>query len=147
MHDEELGAKEANMYWPKRDDPSFQSVMNTYILVAGFGLSLIGLGISYQTQVGNDKEVQAWIIRHEALHKERQAQVESVAARTDERLRKLEGDSSEMRNLQYRVTVNEQASIQVNKVLEELKILVNDQGSDIRVMREVLVPGQAIKRR
>lgn len=135
------------MYWPKRDDPNFQSLMNTYILISGFALSLIGLGVTYQTQVGNDKEVQAWIVRHEALHKERQSQVEADKARTDERLRKLEGDSSEMRNLQYRVTVNEQASIQVNKVLEELKTLVNDQGSDIRVMREVLVPGQGKARR
>jgi len=133
--------------FPRKDDPHFQSMMNMYLLCFGIASGFISMGILYQTQVAADKEVQAWIVRHEVLHKERQTQVEADKARTDERLRKLENDSSEVRNLQYRITVNEQAAIQVTKGLEELKALVNDQGSDIRVMREVLVPGQGKVRR
>ncbi|TXH19747.1 MAG: hypothetical protein E6R03_00085 [Hyphomicrobiaceae bacterium] len=133
--------------FPRKNDPHFQSLMNTYLLCFGIASGFISMGILYQMQVSVDKEVQSWIVRHEVLHKERQAQVEADKARTDERLRKLENDSSEVRNLQYRITVNEQAAIQVTKGLEELKALVNDQGSDIRVMREVLVPGQGKVRR
>ncbi len=134
-------------YWPKRDDPHFQSVMNTYILVSGFAVSFISLGVIYQTQVGNDKEVQSWIVRHELMHKDRQVAIDSFMARTDERVRKLEQDTGKLENLNYRITVNETVYAALQKSLEEVKGLIADQGSDLRVMREVLAPNTQLKQR
>lgn len=136
---------------PKRDQPDFQSRLNTYILCFGVASGLISVGYVLQQQVSNDKDTQNWIARHEILHKDRQAIIDSNSARVDERLRKLENDSLKLETLQYRVTVNEQTNVAVNRVLEELKVLVNDQGASIRVIREVLVPaagnGVDIRRR
>lgn len=125
---------------PDRSAPNFQSMLNTYILCFGVASGFISMGILYQAQVSNDRDVQNWIMRHEVLHKDRQSAYEAERARTDERLRKLETDSLKFETLQYRITVTEQTNVTVTKTLEELKALVNDQGASIRVIREVLVP-------
>lgn len=144
MPDEQPTA-EGEMVWPKKGD--FNYNLNTLLLLGGLVLWAAGIGILYQTQIAVDREVQQWIIRHEALHKERQTQAEADKARTDERLRKLETDSLKLETLQYRVTVNETASANIAKVLDELKVAVGDQAADLRVIREVLVPGSQTKRR
>ena len=136
---------EDEMVWPKKGD--FNYNLNTLLLLGGLVLWAAGIGILYQTQISADREVQQWIIRHEAIHKERKAQVEANSARTDERLRKLENDALKLETLQYRITVNETAAVNIAKVLDELKLAVSDQAADLRVIREVLVPGSQTKRR
>lgn len=144
MPDEQPTA-EGERVWPKKGD--FNYNLNTLLLLGGLVLWAAGIGILYQTQISADREVQQWIIRHEAQHKERQAQVEANSARTDERLRKLENDALKLETLQYRITVNETAAVNIAKVLDELKLAVSDQAADLRVIREVLVPGSQTKRR
>lgn len=116
--------------------------LNTVVMSVGFLAGFIAWGATwgtFSTRVElNDKRFEDWTIRHESLHRERQAQAASAEARTDQRLTQLDIETRKIENLGYRVTVAEQAGITTSKSIERLQDTVNQQSTDIRVMREII---------
>ncbi len=116
--------------------------LNTIVMLVGFLAGFIAWGATwgtFSTRVElNDKRFEDWTIRHEGLHRERQAQAASNDARTDQRLTQLDIETRKIENLGYRVTVAEQAGITTSKSIERLQETVNQQSTDIRVMREII---------
>ena len=79
-----------------------------------------------------------WITRHENLHRERSVMVLNADTRLDQRILTLEGESRKIENLAYRMTVAEQSNLNTSKSIERLTDTVNNQSTDIRVMREII---------
>lgn len=82
--------------------------------------------------------VDTWIANHEQIHKDRLATVSGIEARVDQRLTGLEASVRKQDNIEYRLTVVEQGSANLARSVEELKATVNNLGTDIRVIREIL---------
>lgn len=116
--------------------------LNTIILVLGLAGVTAGWGAVWgQTTFKIDREIsdrQTWVANHEQLHKDRLAQVSAIEARTDQRLQTLETNLRKVENLEYRITVQEQGSQNLTRSVEELKATVNNLGTDIRVIREIV---------
>lgn len=134
--------------------------LNTLVAGAGFLGTIVMLGVTWGTLRSNVEAMDAKFVReiarvderteahraenekrwrdHEQYHKERLADVSAKTAADAERFRTIENDSRKIDNLTYRMTVQEQGAATLAKSVEELKVTVNSQASDIRVMREIL---------
>lgn len=75
---------------------------------------------------------------HDELHKERSTENAAVFGKTDQRIDQLEAATREIDNIKYRTTVLEQGAANTTKAIEELKMLVNNQASDTRVIKQIL---------
>lgn len=118
--------------------------LNTVVLLVGLGTGLVAWGVTWGKFTNaverSDQEAISWRAAHEQVHKDRQVALAGAEARVDERLRAAETEIRKFDNLAYRLTVVEQSAFSLSKSIEELKILVNNQSADIRVVREVLAP-------
>lgn len=94
--------------------------VNTLINVLGFLVVIAGMGASWGQLTGRLDEHDRVVTRHGA-------QIEN-----------LRSEIGKIDNLTYRVTVTEQAQSELARSVEELKVLVNGQGTDLRVIREIL---------
>lgn len=120
--------------------------INTIVAVVGFAVtivvSVVGWSASAATFKANVDEMErkydGWIASHDQLHKERNVEVSSAQARTDQRITTLEADLRKVDNIEYRLTVQEQGTANLGRAVEELKGLVNNQGTDLKVIREIL---------
>lgn len=125
--------------------------LNTIVMLVGFLAGFIAWGATwgtFSTRVElNDKRFDDWTVRHESLHRERQAASVAADARTDQKISQLDTETRKIENLGYRVTVVEQAGINTSKSIERLQETVNQQSTDIRVMREIIEGQFGNKRR
>lgn len=94
--------------------------LNTIIQVVGF-LAMIWVG--GQAWGGLDNRVKS---------------LEDAGKARDIRITNVEADVRKYDNLQYRITIVEQANASVAKSLEDLKSSVSDLSGDTKVMREIL---------
>lgn len=94
--------------------------VNTIIQIVGFLLVIGGMGATW----GSAEENRRYIGEKQAASDARVTSVESQIARVP--------------NLEYRITVLEQANLSTTKALDDLRTAVNTQGADIRVIREIL---------
>jgi hypothetical protein len=120
----------------------FEYNFNTWMIIGGIALGLLSTGVTwgvFASRLENaDTRVTDWITRHESLHRDRQAQIQTADARLDVRITQLEGEARKIENLGYRITVAEQSNINTGKSIEQLTKTVNEQSTDIRVMREII---------
>lgn len=94
--------------------------VNTLVNVLGFLIVIAGMGASWGQLTGRLDEHDRVVTRHGA-------QIEN-----------LRSEIGKIDNLTYRVTVTEQAQSELARSVEELKVLVNGQAADLRVIREIL---------
>lgn len=94
--------------------------VNTIIQVVGFLVLIGGMGVSWGT-----------------AEESRRTMGEKLAA-SDARITAHDAQISAIPNLAYRLTVLEQANLSTTKALDDLRAAVNSQGTDIRVIREIL---------
>ncbi len=112
--------------------------LNTLIQLATLLGMMIG-GTTIWVNASRDiEELRTWRSAHDQLHKERLVDVKAVEARTDERFRNVETEIRKISNLEYRLTVSEQSTLNVVESVKELQGLVNRQGSDLRLALEIL---------
>lgn len=120
----------------------FEWNLNTLVLISGIFIGVGTTGITwgvFATRLENaDIKTSDWITRHEALHRERSVMVLNADTRLDQRILTLEGESRKIENLAYRMTVAEQSNLTTSKSIERLTDTVNNQSTDIRVMREII---------
>lgn len=120
--------------------------INSIIAVVGFALTIVVSVVGWSASAATFKasvdemgrKYDGWIVLHEQLHKERNVEVSSAQARTDQRIATLEADFRKVDNIEYRLTVQEQGTASLARSVEELKGLVNNQGTDLKVIREIL---------
>lgn len=116
--------------------------LNTLLLIGGIvtGIaSTVASGTYFASQLANnDKETKDWQQRHEQLHRDRLQQTTAENTRIDQRLAQAEARLQKMDNIEYRITVAEQAGLNTAKSIERLTDTVNGQSADIRVMREII---------
>lgn len=79
----------------------------------------------------------AWRQGHETLHKERLVDVKAIEGRNEARFSTIESEVRKIDNLDYRLTVAEQATATTATAMRELQDSLNDMNGDIRVMREI----------
>lgn len=103
--------------------------------VVGGGISI---GYAFSEIRGNDREAKEWQSRHDELHRDRLKATSEEKARTDQRLAQLELETRKIENLTYRITVAEQAGLNTGRAIEMLSKTINEQQTDIRVIREIL---------
>lgn len=94
--------------------------VNTLVNVLGFLIVIAGMGASWGQLTGRLDEYDRVATRHGA-------QIEN-----------LRSEIGKIDNLAYRVTVVEQSQSELARSVKELKDLVNGQGTELRVIREVL---------
>jgi hypothetical protein len=120
----------------------FEWNLNTLVLLGGIVVGLASTAFTWGTFANRlenaDAKTTDWITRHENLHRERQSQIQTADARLDVRITQLEGEARKIENLGYRITVAEQSNINTGKSIEQLTKTVNEQSTDIRVMREII---------
>lgn len=120
----------------------FEWNLNTLVLIGGIVVGLASTAFTWGTFANRlenaDAKTQEWITRHENLHRERQSQVQNADTRMDQRILTLESESRKIENLSYRMTIAEQSNINTSKSIERLTDTVNQQSTDIRVMREII---------
>ncbi|MCV9940892.1 hypothetical protein OIU35_31465 [Boseaceae bacterium BT-24-1] len=116
--------------------------LNTWVIIGGAVIGVFSTGTAYgvlqNRQAAADEKTELWQQRHEQLHRERLAQTTAENTRTDQRLNQHEISLRKLENLEYRITVAEQAGINTGKSIERLTDTVNGQSADIRVMREII---------
>lgn len=102
--------------------------INTFILVAGFVLTLVMTGVGMlwtyaqsAGQIANNTKA-----------------IADYRTATDTRVSQLEADTRQLDNLAYRVTAAEGASAQISRSLDGLKEAVSEQSGDLKLMREIL---------
>jgi len=79
-----------------------------------------------------------WVAGHEALHKERLADVRNREGAVDQRLANLDLQVRKLDELSFRVGATEQSAKSTAEAIRNLEATVNDQSANIRVMREIL---------
>lgn len=134
--------------------------LNTIIMVIGFIIGILVYGITIGIFVSKTQEADTKFSReiaridersnqrrseteqrwrdHDQLHKDRAADNAAKAAKDEERFRNIENEVRKIDQLTYRLTVQEQGAANLTKSVEELKVTVNGQASDLRVIREIL---------
>lgn len=110
--------KETPMNLPKGTN------INTIVSAAGF---LVLLGGIVWTEGRSAEQLAAT-----------QASLASYRAATDLRIARLETDTRQIDNLNFRMQAAESANASVGRVLDELQSAVSQQSGDIRVVREIL---------
>lgn len=116
--------------------------LNTLVSLAGLAAMSIGL-VTVWVDKGRDiQELQGWRADHEQYHKERLADVRASDATNATRLSVLDNRVNESERkidqLTYRITVGEQSTINISKSIENLQATVNQQTTDLQVVREIL---------
>lgn len=115
---------------------------NTWVILGGIvvGVASTGATWGYFTSqlTSADRETKDWQTRHDQLHRDRLTQTTSDGAKQDQRLAQAEARLVKLDNLEYRITVAEQAGLNTAKSIERLTDTVNGQSADIRVMREII---------
>ncbi len=136
----------------------FGSMINTVLIVAAL-IGLIWKGGAYTQQVEADitknaagierveREQGARWTAHDALHKDRLADVKANEARTDERFKAIEGEVRKIERLDYRLTVTEQTSNTTANAIKELQSTLSETSGDLKVVREILQRLEASQRR
>jgi hypothetical protein len=136
----------------------FGSMINTVLIVAAL-IGLIWKGGAYTQQVEADitknaagidrveREQGARWTAHDALHKDRLADVKANEARTDERFKAIEGEVRKIERLDYRLTVTEQTSNTTANAIKELQSTLSETSGDLKVVREILQRIEAGQRR
>ena len=94
--------------------------VNTIITVVGFLLTIAGGGVAWGTAQANI------------------ATLTMTTAELGTRMTSAEGVISRLVNLEYRVTVAEQANTNLARAVDELRAAVASQSADIRVVREIV---------
>lgn len=117
--------------------PVWKNEWNVTTVVALVLFTATAGGWFYANGQTNQK-YDSWIANHDQYHKDRLAVVSQSEGRTEQRLSALEGAARKLENIEYRMTVQEQGSANLAKSVEELKATVNNLGTDIRVIREIL---------
>lgn len=136
----------------------FGSMINTVLITAAL-IGLIWKGGAYTQQVEADinrnaagidridREQAARWSAHDALHKDRLAEVKSNEARTDERFKAIEGEVRKIERLDYRLTVTEQTTSTTAGAIKELQSTLSETSGDLKVVREILQRIEAAQRR
>lgn len=136
----------------------FGSMINTVLILAAL-IGLIWKGGAYTQQVEADitknaagierveREQGARWTAHDALHKDRLADVKANEARTDERFKAIEGEVRKIERLDYRLTVTEQTSNTTANAIKELQSTLSETSGDLKVVREILQRLEAGQRR
>lgn len=136
----------------------FGSMINTVLILAAL-IGLIWKGGAYTQQVEADitknaagidrveREQGARWTAHDALHKDRLAEVKANEARTDERFKAIEGEVRKIERLDYRLTVTEQTSNTTANAIKELQSTLSETSGDLKVVREILQRLEAGQRR
>lgn len=135
----------------------FGSMINTgLILLAALGF--IWKAGAYTQQMEQDitknaagidrveREQGARWTAHDALHKDRLADVKANEARTDERFKAIEGEVRKIERLDYRLTVTEQTSNTTANAIKELQSTLSETSGDLKVVREILQRIEAAQR-
>lgn len=116
--------------------------LNTILLLGGIvsGIATTsGSVVYFASQLNSaDRETKEWQSRHEQLHRDRLQQTTAENARQEQRVAQAEVRLQKLDNLEYRITVAEQAGLNTAKSIERLTETVNVQSADIRVMREII---------
>lgn len=117
--------------------PTFKNEINISTLFSVFGMIVVICGwiwhaSSFKTEVvtrmdGQDISIQKM-----------NTNMAGFENRTDQRLSTLEKETNKLAHFEYRITVQEQGTVNLNKSVEELKTAMNGQGADIRVILEIL---------
>ena len=94
--------------------------VNTVITIIGFLLTIAGGGAAWGTAQANI------------------ATLTNGQSALDVRMTAAEGVTSRLVNLEYRVTVAEQANTNLARAVDELRAAVANQSADIRVVREIV---------
>nr|CAD6413107.1 hypothetical protein REQ54_01107 [Rhizobium sp. Q54] len=137
------------MQLPKRDR-EFRWNLNTIIQLVTLAVMLIG-GVAVWVNTRRDVEdLVLWRNQHEQYHKERLAEVKTIEAAYNERIRAGEVRDNDfdrkLDNLSYRVTVTEQSAVTISTSIKELQNVVNKQAGDLQVVREILQRMEAQQR-
>jgi len=115
---------------------------NTWVILGGIVVGVASTGATwgyFASQVASaDRETKDWQTRHEQLHRDRLQQTTAENARQEQRVAQAEVRLQKLDNLEYRITVAEQAGLNTAKSIERLTETVNAQSADIRVMREIV---------
>lgn len=123
---------------------------NTALSAAGFavviGVYLISFG-EFRAQVFESNRnlenlttnVEAWRVTHLDYHRERATELNSLNARTDQRIQSLENRMQDLATLTHRVTVVEQGAASLTKSVAELTSAMSTISGDIRVIRESIL--------
>ena len=113
--------------------PLFKNEWNwsTVSIFVGFVLLIAGSGAAWQKAM-SDQQATAY-----EVGSLRQA-LESEKAAIVSRLKDVELENKQLGNLSYRLTAVEQFGSNVAASVKEVQVSVNDIGSEMRVMREIL---------
>lgn len=130
------GVKEGEMQWPKKGDMNYNlnTILLGFTIVSGFSWAIL----QWADQKSADRATQEWIARHELLHKERQVAYEGTVTALRTELNQVKEETRKLENLNYRITVAEQAGINIQKVLESLQTTVATLAADVRVTRTII---------
>ena len=116
--------------------------LNTLMILGGILIGVFSTGIGYgvlqNRQIAADERTDQWQQRHEQMHRDRLQQTTAENTRIDQRLAQAETRLQKLDNIEYRITVAEQAVLNTAKSIERLTDTVNGQSADIRVMREII---------
>jgi len=136
----------------------FGSMINSGLILAA-ALGFIWKAGAYTEQVEQDINKNAANIErvereqgtkwtsHEAMHKDRLAEVKANEARTDERFKTIEGEVRKIERIDYRLTVTEQTSNSTASAIKELQSTLSETSGDLKVVREILQRLEASQRR
>ena len=94
--------------------------VNTVITIIGFLVTIAGGGVAWGTAQANI------------------ATLTTEQAELGTRMTTAEGVISRLVNLEYRVTVAEQANTNLARAVDELRAAVANQSADIRIVREIV---------
>lgn len=105
-------------------------------------IAIAGLAITLGTMVWKDSgyrsNMTSWVTSHESYHVERARELTTHNVRTDERLKQVEGHSTTIANLEYRMAVQEQGTTSLTAAVADLRQGINDVTADIRLIREIV---------
>lgn len=124
--------------------PTFKNELNLTTVVMAVGLVATLGGWIWQASGTNTRiearldKFDAYVLEHAQLHKDRNVAISADAARTDQRFIAVETMGRKVDQLEYRVTVQEQGSVNLTRSVEELKSNVSTLTADTRVILEIL---------
>lgn len=116
--------------------------LNTVVMTIGFAGGLVAWGVTWGSFTSEvralDQRTAVWATNHDNYHKDRLAEVKIRDGRIDADIATLKDDIKQIDNIAYRVTVVEQGQQATTKSIDELKIAISQQATDIRIVREIL---------
>ncbi|WP_062203462.1 hypothetical protein [Aureimonas sp. AU12] len=109
--------------------------VQTVIAVGAVGFTALSTFFTLGNQV---ERLNEWRVGHDAYHKDRAAELATLEGRTEERFRTVENGLRKIDELGFRVARGEESNNSTKEAIRALETTVNSQGSDIRVIREIL---------